>query len=250
VERVWWTDEDSDEGNYERFREGIVDRQIIATRPEEAVYYYPDLPNFELWVVNNGQQFAGTSGTDINNDSLVLQIIYVPAPDVYVTACAQESWESYNAAGLEAHEQARYAEAEELYLAALEEAEQFGDQDPRLADSLNNLAFSYHGQGKYVEAEPLYQRALEINEALGREDPSTAINLNNLAELYLRQGKYAESEPLYQRALAIYEKILGPDDPKLANLLEDYAALLRQTGRNEEADRLEERARAIRAKER
>ncbi len=48
------------------------------------------------------------------------------------TACAQEPWEEYNDAGMEAQEQARYAEAEELYLAALKEAESFGEQDTRL----------------------------------------------------------------------------------------------------------------------
>ncbi len=60
-----------------------------------------------------------------------------------LTACAQESWESYNDAGLEAKEQARYAEAEELLLGALREAEKFEEQAPRLATSLNNLALLY-----------------------------------------------------------------------------------------------------------
>ena len=70
-----------------------------------------------------------------------------------LTACAQESWEEYNDAALEAHDQARYAEAEELYLEALEEAENFGEQDTRLATSLNNLAELYRVQGRYAEAE-------------------------------------------------------------------------------------------------
>ena len=86
VDRVWWTNENSTEGNYVGFREGIVARQIITARPDEAVYFYPHLPNFELWVVNNGQEFSGTSGPDINNDSLVLQVIYEPTPTVSVTA--------------------------------------------------------------------------------------------------------------------------------------------------------------------
>ncbi len=50
---------------------------------------------------------------------------------------AQEtSWEIYTDQGREAYEQHRYAEAEELFLAALKEAEQFGGEDPRLHSSL------------------------------------------------------------------------------------------------------------------
>ena len=79
-------------------------------------------------------------------------------------ACAQEPWQKYNDAGLEATEQARYAEAEDLFLEALKEAEKFGDQDPRLATILNNLALLYREQGKFPEAEPLHQRALAIRE--------------------------------------------------------------------------------------
>ena len=103
-----------------------------------------------------------------------------------LTACTQDlSWEEYTEAGLEAYEQARYDEAEESYLAALEEAEKFGDQDSRLATVLNNLALLYQDQGKYAEAEPLYQRALPIREkALGPEHPDIATNLALLALLY------------------------------------------------------------------
>jgi hypothetical protein len=60
-----------------------------------------------------------------------------------LTACAQPSWKEYNDAGFEAKEQARYAEAEELFLAGLEEAKEFEDLDPRFATSLNNLAEVY-----------------------------------------------------------------------------------------------------------
>ncbi len=164
-----------------------------------------------------------------------------------LTACAQEPWESYNDAGVEAYEQARYAEAEELYLAALEEAEKFGEQDPRLATVLNNLAALYRLQGKYTAAEPLHRRALAIWEhTLGPEHPDVATRLHNLASFYDAQGKYAEAEPLYQRSLAIWEKAFGPEHPNVALSLENYADLLRKTDRNAEADRLEARAKALR----
>jgi len=122
-----------------------------------------------------------------------------------LAACAQEtSWEEYNDAGLEAIEQARYAEAEELYLAALKEAESFGEQDTRLATTLNGLALLYTAYGLYAEAEPLYHRAVAIGEkALGPEHPYVATVLKNYADLLSKTDRNAEAERLEERARAI-----------------------------------------------
>ena len=167
-----------------------------------------------------------------------------------LTACAQKSWKDYNDAGLEAHEQGRYAEAEELYLAALEKAEKFGDENAALSLILTNLAGLYHTQGKYAEAEPLFQRSLAIEEkALGSEHPNVAAVLNNLAALYDTQGKYAEAELLYQRSLAIREKTLGPDHPKVAGPLNNLAIVAKRSGDDETAHRLYERLGYVRGTE-
>ena len=78
-------------------------------------------------------------------------------------AVAQETaWEKYNRAGIEAARRGNYAEAEKQWSAALQEAEKFGPEDPRLAQSLGNLGVVYRFQGKYAEAEPLSKRALSI----------------------------------------------------------------------------------------
>ncbi len=80
-------------------------------------------------------------------------------------AVAQEAdWERHMRAGDTAYQQGNYAEAVKQIKAALSLAEAFGPDDPRLALTLNNLAFLYATQGKYAEAEPLYQRALAIFE--------------------------------------------------------------------------------------
>jgi tetratricopeptide (TPR) repeat protein len=156
-------------------------------------------------------------------------------------------WETHSRAGVEAYKAGRYPEAEKQFLAALEVAETFGPEDPRLATSLNNLAELYRAQGKLQEALPLYQRALAIWEkALGPNHPDVAQSLNNLAALYEAQGKLQEALPLYQRSLAIAEKALGPDHPNVAIVLTNYAAALRRLGRDTEADALEKPA-AIRA---
>ena len=84
----------------------------------------------------------------------------------WLAGCSNEEkrWEGLIADGETAYQAGRYAEAEKLFLAALKEAEEFGEQDPRLATSLNNLAELYYARGKYTEAEPLFQRALAILE--------------------------------------------------------------------------------------
>ncbi len=49
-------------------------------------------------------------------------------------------WDRHNEAGLEAREQARYAEADKQLMIALEEAQGFRREDPRPAATLSNLA--------------------------------------------------------------------------------------------------------------
>ena len=158
-------------------------------------------------------------------------------------------WESYMEAGLRAFYEANYSEADGQFVAALSEAEKWGDQNLRLAGSLNNLALVYGAQGRYAEAEPLYLRALAIEEeVLGPEHPHVATNLDNLAVLYLTQGKYAEAEPLHQRALTIRETVLGPEHPDVANSLNNLAALYEKQGNYAEAEPLYQRALAIQEK--
>ncbi len=122
--------------------------------------------------------------------------------------CGQSTgspWESYIQAGKAAYEQGNYSEAEKQFLAALQEVENFGPEDTRLATSLNNLALLYHDEGKYAEAEPLYQRALAINEkTLGPEHPSVALSLENYAELLRKTGREEEASSMEARAEAIY----------------------------------------------
>jgi tetratricopeptide (TPR) repeat protein len=159
-------------------------------------------------------------------------------------------WQDYMAEGARAFQEGDDTEAEMWYLAALQDVEGLGAEDPRLATTLNALAVFYHARNKYDAAAPLYQRVLAILEqTLEPEHPTLATTLNNLAVLYEAQGKFAAAEPLYRRALAILEKALGPEHPNLAAGLENYADLLRKSQRHAEADLMEARAKAIWAKQ-
>jgi hypothetical protein len=66
------------EGNYDRFRGRIHNKGIPAERPTESIHSFPGFSNFKLRVFNNGQEFPGTSGDDINHDSLVFQLSQPP----------------------------------------------------------------------------------------------------------------------------------------------------------------------------
>ncbi len=122
---------------------------------------------------------------------------------VSTQACRGAVWERYNDTGAEAYEQSFYDEAEQQWLAALQEAESFGPQDPRLATTLKNLADLYYSQGEYNEAGPLYRRLLAIQEtALGAEHPDLAASLNDLGFLLRRPGQL-------RRGGAVLSALLG-----------------------------------------
>ncbi len=123
------------------------------------------------------------------------------------TSVSDEEWWKYIHAGMKAYQQGRYTDAETSWLAALEEAKQFGDEDVRLATSLNNLALLYNTQGQYGQAEPLYLRALAILEkTLGPEHPNVASGLENYADLLRKTDRNAEADKLEERARAIRSK--------------------------------------------
>jgi tetratricopeptide (TPR) repeat protein len=90
---------------------------------------------------------------------------------LYLLAGVGAAWKWYNHAGLSAYQRGDYAEAAKQWEAALKEAQDFGEQDPRLATSLNNLALLYHAQGRYGDAEPLYKRARDPRKGLGASAP-------------------------------------------------------------------------------
>ena len=78
-----------------------------------------------------------------------LPLVVVSLALAVQVAFAQEAlWEKYMEAATKAYQEGRYAEAEKQLNAALKEAEEFGEQDPRLATSLNNLAELYRNPGQ------------------------------------------------------------------------------------------------------
>ena len=104
-----------------------------------------------------------------------------------------------------------YAEAEEVYLQALQGYEKtLGYEHPRTLKIYNNLGAVYAKSEKWVEAEKIYQQALQGNERIqGLNHPSTLYTVHNFAKLYSDLGKLEEAEKMYLRASRGLEKVLG-----------------------------------------
>lgn len=132
-------------------------------------------------------------------------------------------WQMYRDAATKAAESEDYFSAQAFWLAALDEANNFRFDDPRLSLTLESLAEVYWRQLKYEKAEPLCKRILQIWESLlGADHPDVATAANNLAMLCERQGKHIEAAILYQQVLSIRENGLGNSHPDVALARESW----------------------------
>jgi hypothetical protein len=58
---------------------------ISLARPAETLHVFEGFDNFALRVFNNGMEFHGTAGQDLNNDSIVFHLVFEPEPGLEVT---------------------------------------------------------------------------------------------------------------------------------------------------------------------
>src|SRR6516162_4980573 len=130
-------------------------------------------------------------------------------------------WQADHDAGWKAFQEGRLADAEKLLRSAEKEARGFGQNDPRLATTLDHLAWVLCSEQKAAAGESLAKQALAIREkTLGAEHPDVVKSLNTLACLYDMQGKLAEAKPVYERCVKLVEKTQGAEQPALAAVLD------------------------------
>jgi TPR repeat protein len=107
----------------------------------------------------------------------------------------------------------------------------YGDDNPRYASRLNDIATLYQDMDRYDEAVRLYDRALAIYD---RAPPSEQLNaapvLANLASLYGSEGRYADAVQLMKRSLAIREAAQGRGSADVAAGLADLGLLYQSQG--------------------
>ncbi|KAH7377458.1 heterokaryon incompatibility protein-domain-containing protein [Cadophora sp. MPI-SDFR-AT-0126] len=162
--------------------------------------------------------------------------------------------------------QGKLAEAEKMYVRALEGEEALGPDHISTLSTVNSLGILYKDQGKLGEAEAMYLRALEGCEkalgpdhtstlsivhnlgilykdqalngrekALGPDHISTLLTVHNLGTLYTDQGKLGEAEAMYLRALEGSEKALGPDYTSTLDIVHNLGNLYKDQGKLAEA---------------
>ena len=194
------------------------------------------------------------------------------APAEFVAAAVQSVADTLQ-------ETARFHEAEDLYLRAIDLSQQIGDAQPwatRLCRELVGLADLYVRLGHFREARARFEESLRVASAV--DGDQEAIALGRLATLERAQSKFGEAVRLTIDALAkqhdqdthwwlvelraTVEEDLGryseaerfyhvlidqasPGDVNLPSALEGLAGLLVRVGRYAEADRLGARALAL-----
>ena len=110
-------------------------------------------------------------------------------------------------AGLEAYEDGRHEDAEAIWQEALAASEAYGEDDPRLAQSLRTLGGLYIQTGHYAEARTALERWLEIEERGGDVGSlAFADGAEALAGVYVVDGEFDRAVALYERAGAIRQQ--------------------------------------------
>ncbi len=105
----------------------------------------------------------------------------------------------------------KYEMSELLWLRALEIASTFSAGDPRLPQTLDELASLYFARKHYEKAESFSKQALDIcKKSFGPYHPKVAYCANNLAGIHFCQEFYKKAEPLCLEVLDIYTRIYEP----------------------------------------
>lgn len=155
--------------------------------------------------------------------------------------------QSYSNAGLNLYLQARFADAQALFDAALSaRRKHLGEDHPDTAASYQNCGENLRAQGKYPQSQTLFETAVAIQRKVrGEAHPETATAYNSLALCLAGQGRFAEARPLYENALAILSQTRGPAHRDTATASSNLAANLSAQGRYADAQPLFEKALAI-----
>jgi len=179
-----------------------------------------------LWAVGQlrYRQDRLVDAKELYNRSLnILETAGAPATDV--SALLDDLAQVY------ADEQ-QWALAKQTYERALEvDRRVLGDDHPRVAMRLNNLAIVAQNVGDLKLAETLFRDAIRRDErAYGEQHPETGAGRSNYGLLLQREGRLTEAEPLLRSALDVVLKLYGPDNYKVGYARVSLAMLLHDQG--------------------
>jgi tetratricopeptide (TPR) repeat protein len=100
----------------------------------------------------------------------------------------------------------------------------YGDEDLRLADTLDRLSDCRFEMQMIDPAVEAVRRALVIRElSLGTLHADVAATTDHLGKILYYAKRFSEAEPYFQRTLDIDLKLPGSDNPELARAYDDLA---------------------------
>jgi serine/threonine protein kinase/Flp pilus assembly protein TadD len=106
-----------------------------------------------------------------------------------------------------------------------------GDDDPRVAIRLHNLALVAQNMGDLQRAESLYRDAIQRDQkTYGERHPETAIAKGNYGLMLQREGRLTEAETLLRSALDTKLSLYGPDHYTVGYSRVSLAILLHDKG--------------------
>jgi eukaryotic-like serine/threonine-protein kinase len=112
-----------------------------------------------------------------------------------------------------------------------------GNDHPRVASHLHNLAIVAQNMGDLKRAEKLYLEAIGSEvRAYGDQHPETAVARGNYALLLEREGRLTEAEPLLRDALNVSLKVWGADNFYVGYARVSLAIVLHDEGQWREAE--------------
>jgi len=180
-----------------------------------------------LWALGKLRQQQGqfTEAKDLYKRALAISETTL-APQTDVSAELDDLAQIYS-------REQQWGLAEQTYKRALDvDRRVLGDDHPRVAGHLHNLAVVAQNMGDLKLAESLYLDAIQRQErAYGDRHPETAAARGNLGLLLQRQGRLAEAEPQLRSALEVILSLYGPDNYNVGYARVSLAMLLHDQGK-------------------
>lgn len=154
---------------------------------------------------------------------------------------------SLDCLGYSLHHSGHYAEAEQVFIAAVAHARKYlSESHEDYITRLSNLAMLHMDMGELARSASELETVVRLAERhLDSDNPYLGIMINNLGLAYELIGNLNRALEYYLRALDLTEKTVGTETARYAIRLNNIAAIYRKTGKPRQALEFSQKALAI-----